>query len=366
MVANGPEGSVRGEMVVPLPGTSDEPARPAPVPYLQGPRHKLSACRYYASIGAAARLRCAGQPAGPDHARRLEARKQVQALRQRQRRSLGDLHQPDGPEPGPPHVRDADGADHIAFVVCNHPGPDGSSQREVDSVIDVGLEDQKRVACVAMEWRPSPGVNGGRPFTKFLTFGPDGALMPSINLDGRGEKYMPGACVACHGGTQYNGPLRRQRQRRRRSSAPASCRSTPATTSSARGRGLSEVEQSQAIPRPQHAREGDRPVQHAIPSLSRLITAGIRAARRPCSTRTMFRRTGLAAEAGGSPEATKLYHEVVGGVCRTCHAAMGTDTRTKQFDWDSQFVRAADNVDALRISAAGPTTCPSMPRCRTR
>jgi hypothetical protein len=29
--------------------------------------------------------------------------------------------------------------------------------------------------------------------------------LPSINLDGRGEKFVPGACVACHGGTNYVG-----------------------------------------------------------------------------------------------------------------------------------------------------------------
>src|ERR1019366_5979951 len=61
------------------------------------------------------------------------------------------------------------------------------------------------VACVAMESTPSPGVNGGAPFTKFFVFGPDGSLRMSINLDTRGEKYMPGACVACHGGLAQNG-----------------------------------------------------------------------------------------------------------------------------------------------------------------
>jgi hypothetical protein len=49
------------------------------------------------------------------------------------------------------------------------------------------------------------GVNGGRPFTRFLIFGPNGRLLPSINLDGEGEKFVPGSCVACHGGDHYAG-----------------------------------------------------------------------------------------------------------------------------------------------------------------
>jgi mono/diheme cytochrome c family protein len=36
-----------------------------------------------------------------------------------------------------------------------------------------------------------------------MIFGPNGELLPSVNLDGRGEKFVPGACVACHGGRGY-------------------------------------------------------------------------------------------------------------------------------------------------------------------
>jgi hypothetical protein len=48
-------------------------------------------------------------------------------------------------------------------------------------------------------------VNGGKPFTRFLIFGPSGELLPSINLDGRREKFVPGVCVVCHGGSKYAG-----------------------------------------------------------------------------------------------------------------------------------------------------------------
>jgi len=93
----------------------------------------------------------------------------------------------------------------IAFYVCNAPGPDGKSQTEIDRVIEEGRDDKNKVACVAMEYTPVTGANGGQPFTKFFTFGPDETLLLSINLDGRGEKFMPGSCVACHGGSTYNG-----------------------------------------------------------------------------------------------------------------------------------------------------------------
>ena len=47
----------------------------------------------------------------------------------------------------------------------------------------------------------SPGPNGGASFLKFYTYDPGtGARRLTINMDGRGEKAMPGPCIACHGG----------------------------------------------------------------------------------------------------------------------------------------------------------------------
>jgi len=51
----------------------------------------------------------------------------------------------------------------------------------------------------------SPGVNNNQPFIRFLIFGPSGQLLPSINLDGRREKFVPGTCVVCHGGDHCAG-----------------------------------------------------------------------------------------------------------------------------------------------------------------
>jgi hypothetical protein len=56
-----------------------------------------------------------------------------------------------------------------------------------------------------MDYTVSPGVNNDQPFMRFLVFSPNGSLLLSVNLDGRGEKFVPGTCVACHGGDFYTG-----------------------------------------------------------------------------------------------------------------------------------------------------------------
>jgi mono/diheme cytochrome c family protein len=63
------------------------------------------------------------------------------------------------------------------------------------------------INAVAMEYSISTdGSNPTRRFPKFYIFAPndrDGTFqrVPSANFDHRGEKYVPGACVMCHGGT---------------------------------------------------------------------------------------------------------------------------------------------------------------------
>jgi hypothetical protein len=47
----------------------------------------------------------------------------------------------------------------------------------------------------------SPGPAGGNSFAKFFTFDAvTGQREATIDLDGRGEKAMPGPCITCHGG----------------------------------------------------------------------------------------------------------------------------------------------------------------------
>src|SRR6185369_7844851 len=57
---------------------------------------------------------------------------------------------------------------------------------------------------VAMEYRAAPD-GSGRRFPKFYIYAPDdrtGELnrVLSANFDRRGQKFLPGACTACHGG----------------------------------------------------------------------------------------------------------------------------------------------------------------------
>jgi hypothetical protein len=103
------------------------------------------------------------------------------------------------------------GPNHTAAVVCNHLGPTLSTaadfltpaQPEIDTVVDNEVKGKNLVACVAMDI--SPAMNGHQPFIRFLIFGPSGQLLPSVNLDERREKFVPGTCVVCHGGDHYAG-----------------------------------------------------------------------------------------------------------------------------------------------------------------
>ena len=106
----------------------------------------------------------------------------------------------------------------LAYNVCNYPGPQDVNDslgtpkqigEETQADINLAIENARRgigiVVCVAMDYSVTPGLNGDQPFTKFYTFGPTGKLLLSVSLDGRREKFMPGSCVACHGGDNYGG-----------------------------------------------------------------------------------------------------------------------------------------------------------------
>jgi hypothetical protein len=58
------------------------------------------------------------------------------------------------------------------------------------------------IATVAMEYSKYPSNVAGAPkFTKFYVFDKAGNLTNHAELDNRGDKYVPGLCVVCHGGT---------------------------------------------------------------------------------------------------------------------------------------------------------------------
>ncbi len=77
------------------------------------------------------------------------------------------------------------------------------------------ISNRNAFAIVVMEYSPAPTGNcgdgtftdpvSGKKLVKFYTFVPDelnGGFKraASMNFDGRGEKYLPGSCTACHGG----------------------------------------------------------------------------------------------------------------------------------------------------------------------
>lgn len=105
--------------------------------------------------------------------------------------------------------------DHIAFNVCNFPGPldiagvgaplkpGEEGQQNIDLAIDFARKGIGMLGCVTMDYWAPDGKNTS--FVKFYSFGPSGELLMSVSLDGRREKFMPGTCVACHGGSKYAG-----------------------------------------------------------------------------------------------------------------------------------------------------------------
>lgn len=332
MVANGQNGNVRGQMV--------ELERPdAPSRQLPGADHfltykgkdtRLSACMYYRSFGAAANCDAQGNMVAPISFEDWKRKHQFKPYAGSNTEVSANFINRMDLNLVRRMVATSAAPDSVAFYVCNHPGPEGSTQTEIDQVLETGMKDEKRVACVAMEWSTSPGVNAGVPFTKFLTFGPDGALLPSINLDGRGEKYMPGACVACHGGTQYNGRF----PDKGNPSPFLGARFLPFDTGNFHfGSSPALTEQAQV---------------DALYALNQLVRATERTtAATPDSATTRlidgWYASGKTLDKGYVPPswrvdetpaatagAARFYREVIGSSCRTCHTALGSN-----FDWDS-------------------------------
>lgn len=322
VVANGPEGSIRGREVVPLP-SADSNELPGELHFLtaKGRDTQRSACMYYRAFGAVRDCDEQGKMVEPIT---LDDWKRLKKF---------SPYQSSNSEVGADYINGRDlnlvrrmtatqvAADDIAFYVCNHPGPERFTQQEIDELIARGRRSERLVACVAMEWSVTPGANGDRPFTKFLTFAPDGSLLPSVNLDGRGEKFMPGACVACHGGTQYNGRFPE--------------RGNPSPYLGARFLGfdtanfyfstdlaLTETAQADAL----HRLNELVRLTESVPDspTSKLIQGWYALGSR------VLDKSYVPPAWRGSPDEIRFYRDVVATSCRTCHVALGP-----RFDWDA-------------------------------
>jgi hypothetical protein len=103
--------------------------------------------------------------------------------------------------------RNTDGS--IAFFVENYnvsTVPSGYSQVNVDAA--VVRDTQWHVGTNGIEWSPAqctaadpPDCTASVNFAKYFNFNPTtGQRQNTLDLDGRGQKAMPGVCISCHGG----------------------------------------------------------------------------------------------------------------------------------------------------------------------
>ena len=166
---------------------------------------RIEACQYYVAIGAASSCSTAGDLVGAisfnDWQREVKIGKFASGATEFKATYINKIDLNLARE----HHSISYGSANTAAYVCNHLGPKTDSQADVNTAIANTVGGLDLVACVAMDYMAHTGVNGGKPFTRFYIFGPSGQLLPSVNLDTRREKFVPGTCVVCHGGDRYAG-----------------------------------------------------------------------------------------------------------------------------------------------------------------
>ena len=356
MVANGPDGNVRGRMVVNEPGAASI-SRPGSDRFLtyKGMDTALSACVYYRAFGAVKDCDSQGQLQSPisldDWKKKHHfdpygaGNLEVAAYYVNERdlnlvRRMRATKYVDSPDPNNPAAT----VNVIAYYVCNNPGPQGRGQDEVDALLRTALDGENQVACVAMEWSGTPGVNGGQPFTKFLTFGPTGALIASINLDGRGEKFMPGACVACHGGSNIGGRFPDHGL----PSPDLGARFLPFDTGNylfSSDSALTEASQALAF-----MQLNDWVVDTDGGPTSGSATAELVKGWYSSGTTTQLDKSFVPLPWGTGDKA-QFYQEVIARSCRTCHTALGPT-----FNWDAKPERFTGSDATVFKHVCGSTS----------
>lgn len=92
----------------------------------------------------------------------------------------------------------------IAFVVENYlVGTTGGGGYGAGVNIDAAIvqDRQWRISVNAIEYGPGPGAGATVKYAKFYSFDPvTGERRLTQDLDGRGQKALPGVCLSCHGG----------------------------------------------------------------------------------------------------------------------------------------------------------------------
>jgi hypothetical protein len=99
----------------------------------------------------------------------------------------------------------------VAFYVQNYAVTNvtGSGYGSLNVEAAVAADSQWHVGTNAIEWSAATcntgedpvDCNPGVKFAKYYNFAPDGTRQLRVDLDGKGLKAMPGACISCHGGS---------------------------------------------------------------------------------------------------------------------------------------------------------------------
>ncbi|MEQ1779604.1 MAG: hypothetical protein ABL863_13770 [Nitrosomonas sp.] len=320
---------------------------------------RKSACQYYLALKAVTGCDASGNPIGP----------KLTFAKWRARNSIGG---PKGPaqlgeiQASFRNVADLDlvrnhharkvNASHISYYVCNHGKATGA-------VPDINL-----VACVAMEYSIIPGVNNNKPFVQFYTFGPTGELYLSVNLDGRGEKFLPGNCVVCHGGDGYFHHFPESGVTARDANIgaymlPFDLDNYEYDTAPNRTRAAQE----DAVRRLNLLIKETSPTPVARQLIDGWYPGGIGKQRSnfvPPGWNETLDKTLPAKSRGDAFDASELYLKVVKHSCRLCHVAMGTKLGL-DFNRYSQLVKRdsagnpiLDPITGEPVPLDDPTTAP--------
>ncbi len=329
-------GTVVGQFILPPAGST--PFQPSDVvnqddKFLayKGLDTRRGACAYYVAVGAASKCDSSGNSVGTisfDDWKRMV--------------KIDQYAQPGTPQYSATYINKADlnltrnhhsvsyGPNQTAAYVCNHLGPKvlDPLQAEIDQVIDDTVNGKNLVACVAMDYTSTRGVNGGNPYIRFLIFSPNGSLLPSVNLDGRREKFVPGTCVVCHGGDHYAGKFQED------GTGPANIGAhfLPYDTGNflfSSKPGLTEADQSLAI------YFLNQNVLNAGPTIAaKELIAGWYAG----GTTSLDKNYLPASWQGRGQLAADFYRGVIARSCRGCHVS-----QVEGYNWDHY-----DNIDANR------------------
>lgn len=268
---------------------------------------RVGACQYYKAIGAVTSCDASGNPSGAisfdDWQRMVKIGKYASGATEYSATYVNKVDLNLARE----HHSISYGPNNTAAVVCNHVGPKTDTQPDIDTAIDNTVAGLDLVACVAMDYMVHTGVNGGKPFTRFYIFGPSGQLLPSVNLDTRREKFVPGTCVVCHGGDQYAGKFGTK--------ANVGGHFLPYDTGNfefSSKAGLTEADQEAAI------YNLNQNVLNAGPTGAEtdLITGWY------SSSHTLNKNYVPPSWTGQSATAISFYQNVLARSCRTCHVAM--------------------------------------------